>query len=399
MNKFFIFMVITIIIPLVHIGGCGSNGSSTGNRGSGGNGNNGINIENIGLEHYMSGFIRPVYLTHSGDGTGRLFVVEKSGVIKVVDQDDKSTEEFLEITGRVGDNGFERGLLGLAFHPLFEDNGRFFVYYTDNSGDSVISEFSVDENSGVGDENSEKIILTIEQPAESHNGGQLQFGNDGYLYIGTGDGGFVGDPMGNAQNLETLLGKILRIDVNMGNNYSIPEDNPFIDDVNAKDEIWAYGLRHPWRFSFDSENHDLYIADVGEAEWEEVNYQPANSEGGENYGWKYMEGFHEFRPPDDFDMSELTLPVAEYGHDPGCSVTGGYVYRGVNYESLEGIYFFGDFCTGNIWGLKRDTNNNWNYSELLETDLAISSFGIDEENEIYVMGLNSGDIYRIIVEE
>lgn len=393
----FCLIISIVLLSMLNTGGCGGSGSEGNN--DNGDGSNGIDIDNLQTEPYLSGFNRPVFLTHPGDGSGRIFVVEKGGKVIEVNQVEGTRREFLNIGERVRDDGFEQGLLSIAFHPSFEINGRFFVYYTDNSGDSIISEFLTNEQSGLADENSEKILLTIPQPEETHNGGQLQFGNNGYLYIGTGDGGGVGDPRGNAQNLDTLLGKLLRIDIDSGDNYSIPEDNPFVGDENARDEIWAFGLRHPWRFSFDSETHDMYIADVGEAEWEEVNFQPASSMGGENYGWKYMEGTHEFRPPDDFDPSELVMPVAEYSHDVGCSVTGGYVYRGDSYNALEGIYFFGDFCSGNIWGLKRSDDNEWSFKELIETDLAITSFGIDEDNEIYVMGLNSGEIHRIVVSE
>ena len=199
--------------------------------------------------------------------------------------------------------------------------------------------------------------------------------------------------------MSVLLGKLLRIDVNKGDKYSIPEDNPFTDKDNARDEIWAYGLRNPWRFSFDPENNDLYISDVGQNEWEEINHQNAKSEGGENYGWDYLEGLHTFEMDKSVDLSELTMPVVEYSHDHGCSVTGGYVYRGDKYKEIDGTYFFGDYCSGIIWGLRKGSSGNWEYAQFLSTDLALSSFGIDSDNEVYAIDFRKGDIYRLVVEE
>lgn len=353
----------------------------------------------VKLEKYMSGFRKPLYLTHSGDGTGKLYIVEKRGVVRVAEKGSKETDVFLDIADRVGDRGSEQGLLSIAFHPSYKNNGRLFVYYTDKSGDVVISEFSADPETGEVDTGSEKTILNIEEPASNHNGGQLKFGSDGYLYIGTGDGGSAGDPWGNAQDLGELLGKLLRIDVNSGDEYSIPGDNPFTENKNARDEIWAYGLRNPWRFSFDPETDDLYIADVGQNKWEEINYQPAESEGGENYGWNYLEGFNSFKMNDDVNISELEMPVMEYSHDHGCSVTGGYVYRGDEFEKIRGTYFFGDYCSGLIWGLRKNNSGDWEYARFLNTNIAISSFGIDENNDIYVIDFRKGDIYRLVVEE
>lgn len=354
---------------------------------------------NLSVEKFLSGFNRPLYLTHSNDGSEDIFVVEKGGVIRVVDQASKSVQVFLNITDRVRSKGGEQGLLSVAFHPDYEDNQRFFVYYTDNSGDVVVSEFGADKKNGIADENTEKVIIKIDEPYSNHNGGQLMFGGDGYLYIGTGDGGSAADPHDNAQNLNVLLGKILRIDVDNGDKYSIPADNPFTNSDNARGEIWAYGLRNPWRFSFDPENYDLYIGDVGQNQWEEVNYQPGDSSGGENYGWDYLEGLNSFEMDEEVDISELAMPVAEYSHDHGCSVTGGYVYRGEQFEEIKGTYFFGDYCTGIIWGLRRNSEKKWEYARFLDSKLAISSFGIDSDNEIYVIDYRKGDIYKLVAEE
>jgi len=240
-------------------------------------------------------------------------------------------------------------------------------------------------------------LLTVPQPFGNHNGGQLQFGTDGFLYIGMGDGGSGGDPLDNAQNLDTLLGKILRIDVAGGPTYSIPADNPFIGDPGAREEIWALGLRNPWRFSFDRLTGDLFIADVGQNNLEEVNYQPVESQGGENYGWRLMEGSECFNPPTNCNNGMLALPILEYDHSLGCSITGGYRYRGDKNPGLLGTYFYGDFCTGLIWGATQDDTGEWTTEELLVTDLAITAFGEDEDGEIYVthFSQDDGTIYLI----
>jgi glucose/arabinose dehydrogenase len=248
---------------------------------------------------------------------------------------------------------------------------------------------------GQADPSSEQIILQIEQPAANHNGGQVKFGPDGYLYIGTGDGGQAGDPWGNAQNPNELLGKMLRIDVTGADTYEVPSDNPILDQTGARPEIWATGLRNPWRFSFDRATDDLYIADVGQNLFEEVHFQPAASPGGENYGWDIMEGNQCFEPPTGCDSDGLVPPVAEYDHGQGCSITGGYVYRGTRFPQMEGVYFFGDFCSGNIWGLRREAPGNWEMALLLDTDINISSFGEDIDGEIYVVSYSDGNIYRL----
>lgn len=349
----------------------------------------------VKLTPFESGFELPVYLANAGDGSGKIFVVEKAGRIMVI-KDGKTLEEpFLDIVHKVRSKESERGLLSVAFHPRYEENGRFFVNYTDLKGDTIVSEFKISSDPDRGDGNSERVLLRIRQPASNHNGGQLQFGPDGYLYIGMGDGGFFGDPSGNGQDLGTLLAKMLRIDVDAGKPYGIPADNPFKGVSGARPEIWAYGLRNPWRFSFDPETGDMYIADVGEGKWEEVDFQPGGGRRGENYGWNLLEGSHKFKLPDGYDTSGLTFPVVEYSHDEGCSVTGGYVYRGIKSPGLNGTYFFSDYCTGRLWGLRKKSDDSWEWAEFLETGLSVSSFGEDEAGEMYIIDFGKGDIYRL----
>ena len=347
---------------------------------------------NLKLRKKYSGFNQPVYLTHSGDGSGRIFILEKEG--KIISLSDGIPSTFMDIDDRIRSRESERGLLGLAFHPDFKSNSKFYVYYTDLRGDVVISEFKTDESGKYGNKESERVLLRINQPFSNHNGGQIEFGPDGYLYIGTGDGGGGGDPFDNGQNINSLLGKILRIDVNSGSPYGIPSDNPFVNK-SGRDEIWSYGLRNPWRFSFDTKAGDLYISDVGQRKWEEINFQPARSKGGENYGWRYLEGFNSFKLEKNIDLKELTMPVFEYGHEDGCSVTGGYIYRGREHPNMTGTYFLGDFCTGIIWGLK-GKNNKWVFSKLLKKPIFISSFGTDENGEIYVLDFKSGYVYQLV---
>lgn len=349
----------------------------------------------VKLIPFESGFELPVYLTNAGDGSGRIFVVEKAGRIKVVKSGKALAEPFLDIVSRVRSRESERGLLSIAFHPRYGENGRFFVNYTDLNGDTVVSEFKVSSDPDRGDGNSERILLRIRQPASNHNGGQIQFGPDGYLYIGMGDGGSFGDPSGNGQDLDTLLAKMLRIDVDGGRPYRIPADNPFKAISGARPEIWSYGWRNPWRFSFDSETGDMYIADVGEGKWEEVDFQPGGSRGGQNYGWNLLEGSHEFKLPDGYDTRGLTFPVVEYSHDEGCSVTGGYVYRGKTSPGINGTYFFSDYCAGQLWGLRKKSGDSWEWAEFLETGLSVSSFGEDEAGEIYIIDFGKGRVYRI----
>jgi glucose/arabinose dehydrogenase len=275
------------------------------------------------------------------------------------------------------------GLLGLSFHPDYDQNGYFYVNYTGEGGNTRISRFHASGN--LADSNSENVLLLVEQPFPNHNGGALTFGPDGYLYAGLGDGGSAGDPHKNGQNKEVLLGKILRIDVNNGDTYSIPSDNPF------GNEVWAYGLRNPWRISFDRATGDLWIGDVGQNQWEEIDYLPAGSQGGANFGWSIMEGNHGY---DGEAQPGLLLPVAEYGHNiGGCSVTGGYVYRGATMPEWNGVYFYGDYCSGKVSGLIL-SDGQWQSQVLFEAGVTITTFGQDESGEIYLASDN-GNVYHL----
>lgn len=325
---------------------------------------------------------RPVDL--QPDGSGRLYIIEKPGRIRILENGQLLDQPFLDINDRVGSNGNEQGLLGLVFHPQYAQNGRFFVNYTDNNGDTVIARYQVSSDPNIADANSEVQLLGVDQPFPNHNGGVLAFGPDGYLYAGLGDGGSAGDPFGNAQKTDTLLGKILRIDVDSAEPYSVPADNPF------GNEIWAYGLRNPWRMSFDKSTGDLYIGDVGQNVWEEIDYLPAGSPGGTNFGWDFREGAHEY---EDSGPAGMVDPIAEYSHqEGGCSVTGGFVYRG-SMPEWNGIYLYGDYCTGFIWGLIQ-TNGGWQKQQLFDVDVTITSFGQDEAGEIYLLS-DIGNIYRL----
>ncbi len=343
-------------------------------------------------------FSQPLDLQHAGDDSGRLFVVEKSGVIRVFENKASvsGSSVFLDIQDRVDDSGSEEGLLGLAFHPNYESNGYFYVNYTAANPDrTVIARFQVSTgDSNVADVGSELQMLTYAQPFSNHNGGQLAFGPDGYLYIAVGDGGSGGDPNGNGQNLSTLLGSILRIDVDSqqnGNNYSIPPDNPYADNNQGyREEIYAYGLRNPWRFSFDAENGNLWAGDVGQNSYEEIDL----IQGGGNYGWNIMEGTHCYEPSSDCDESGLEMPVWEYDHDLGNSVTGGFVYHGPTLDNLTGWYIYGDFGSGRIWALDNSDPDNPENTQLLDTDILISSFGVDADNELYICGYG-GSIYKL----
>lgn len=358
-------------------------------------------VNQIDVESFVEGFDQPLFLTHAGDESGRIFVVEKAGTIRIVRDGAVVETPFLDITDRVTTDGNEQGLLGLAFAPNFEESGYFFVHYSDLEGNTVISRFQVDAANGdVADAAGEFFVLQIEQPARNHNGGMIAFGPDGYLWIGMGDGGGGGDTYGNGQNPASLLGKMLRIDVTSDTSvpYVIPADNPWVeadwDGADVPDEVWAVGLRNPWRYSFDRHTGDLWIADVGQNELEEVNYTVAGTPGGLNYGWPIMEGTQCFES-DSCDSEGLVLPVAEYNRDGGCSITGGYVYRGSEYPMLQGVYLFGDYCTGNLWATIPNPDGSWNTTEMNSVDVTISSFGEDENGELYVTDLSSGVIYQV----
>ncbi len=349
----------------------------------------------VELEPVLGGLDLPIYLTHAGQA-GQWFVVEQGGRIRLVEDGALRAAPFLDIADRVSCCR-ERGLLSVAFPPDFATSGLFYIDYTDRDGDTVVARYRLLEEAPLrADPSSEQVLLTIEQPAENHNGGLLKFGPDGYLYVGTGDGGRAGDPWGNAQNPDTLLGKLLRLDVSGEEGYAIPPDNPFVDVEGYRPEIWAWGLRNPWRFAFDRASGELYVADVGQNQYEEVNWQPAGGPGGQNYGWDVMEGGHCYEPAEGCERAGLVEPVAEYDHSLGCSVTGGYVYRGSQHPALQGVYVYGDFCSGRIWGLRREPSGEWVSALLLEAGVAISSFGEDAAGEIYVLGYGDGSLYRLI---
>lgn len=326
-----------------------------------------------------SGLTRPVDLQSAFDGSGRLFIIEKYGAIRNFKDGFVLQEPFLNIADRVNDERNEMGLLGLAFHPDFEQNGYFYVNYTGQGGHTRISRFQA--SGDTADPNSETVLMVINQPFPNHNGGAVVFGPDGYLYLGLGDGGSGGDPMKNGQNTNSMLGKILRIDVNSGDPYAIPTDNPF------GNEVWAYGLRNPWRISFDQATGDLWIGDVGQNEWEEIDFLPAGSPGGANFGWSVMEGSHGYDGGVDLSM---LLPVAEYNHEFGCSITGGHVYRG-SMPEWNGVYLYGDYCSGIIWGII-NVSGQWQNQTLFDVDGTITSFGQDEAGEIYYLSDN-GNVF------
>jgi glucose/arabinose dehydrogenase len=353
-------------------------------------------------EIVASGFSQPVQVTHAGDGSGRLFVVEQGGRIRIIQNGTLLSTLFLDVSGLISCCG-ERGLLGLAFHPNYESNGYFYIDYTRaGDGATIIARYQVSGDPNLADVGSGSTLLTIDQPYENHNGGQVMFGPDGYLYIGMGDGGSGGDPQNNAQNKNTLLGALLRIDVDGGSPYAIPPDNPYVG-VDGADQIWAIGLRNPWRFSFDRDNGDLYIGDVGQNAWEEIDYQAANSAGGLNFGWHCLEGTHTYNtdPPCNSAtyLAGLTGPIAEYGHDLGNAVTGGFVYRGSLYPLMKGRYFYADFGSGRIWSMVKTGSNpvTWSQPELeLNTSLNISSFGEDESGEVYVVSYSDGTVRHLV---
>ncbi len=354
----------------------------------------------ITLQSVANGFSRPIQATHAGDNSGRIFVVEQDGRIEIIKDGAVLGAPFLDITdltlSPADGGGSEQGLLGLAFHPDYPANGLFFINYTDNNGNTVIARYQVSANPDVADSGSSFTVLTVSQPYSNHNGGQLLFGpHDGYLYIGLGDGGSGNDPQNNAQNVNSLLGKMLRLDIDGGTPYAIPSGNPLVG-LTGRDEIWALGLRNPWRFSFDRNTGDIYIGDVGQNAWEEVSYQAADTPGGVNFGWRCREAAHDTAFAAECAGLSLTDPIAEYDHSEGNAITGGFVYRGAKYANLTGRYFFADYGTGKIWSIYPTGPNSWSPRDLeLDQSFLISAFGEDEAGELYVVGYNNGTIYQL----
>ncbi len=365
---------------------------------------------------------KALYITQPSNETDRLFVLNQKGRIHIITNGETLKTPFLDISDRVHGSltpGSEEGLLGLAFHPDYKTNGYFYLNYVNKNDSSIVSRFSVTDNPNIADEGTEKMILGIPQPFGNHNGGHLAFGpKDGMLYIGFGDGGKWGDPYNNSQDLKTLLGAILRINVDKGDPYTIPPDNPFFNDTGKRSEIFCYGLRNPWRFSFDRETSDLIIGDVGQDLWEEINWLTWDESLGANFGWRTMEGNHCYDPEEFCDTTGLIMPVFEYPNNAsymkiligmdereatGCSVTGGYVYRGNNNPDLWGTYIFGDYCTGRIWSFKLKNGKPTKFKNLRpelkkhsrDVPLFISSFGEDSSGELYVVDY-LGAVYKFI---
>ena len=367
---------------------CSENGSTEPPPGSG-----------VGLQEVVSGLSFPLYLTAPAADFTRLFVVEKTGGIRIVRDGVLLPDPFLNLSAQVS-TGSEQGLLGLAFDPEYAANGRFLVHYTDLAGNTVLSRFQVSSDPDRADPASERVIFTAVQPFSNHNGGQLAFGPDGFLYLGLGDGGASGDPNGRGQDLSEPLASILRLDVRSGDPYTVPPDNPFVGNPNALPEVWSYGLRNPWRFSFDRANGDLYIADVGQNQLEEVDVSPAAEGAGRglNYGWSIMEGSQCFGGAG-CDQTGLTLPVLEYSHSEGCSITGGYVYRGNAIPAIQGQYFYSDFCGRWVRSFRyadgaATEETSW---PSLVTGGTIVSFGEDAAGEMYILEAE-GRVSRIVPE-
>jgi len=375
---------------LVALAGCG-----------GGSGTGGTTTQTqrpaLAFKTFASGFTSPLGLEMPNDGSNRFFVVEQAGIIKILHLDGAvAAQNFLDITAKVTAGG-ELGLLGVTFHPDFAANGRFFVNYTRTSGgqiQTVIAEYLVSADPNVADPNSERILLIEDQPFPNHKAGQLAFGPDGFLYFGLGDGGSEGDPLGNGQQLGTLLGKVLRIDVDHqdpGLQYAIPADNPFATSSTALHEIWAYGLRNPWRFSFERGTGRLFSADVGQDRFEEVDI----IEKGGNFGWDVMEAGHYFNPSVGCDTSGKILPIAEYSHNEGSAVIGGYVYKGSQIPALSNLYIFGDLSSGNVWSLREGPPGTFTRTLLLKVSFEVSSFGQDQAGEIYIVDYANGNVLKL----
>ena len=347
----------------------------------------------IRLVPVASGLRNMTNMAHAGDA--RIFVTGQNGQIWIIEDGAVRSTPFLDVSARTDlTDATERGLLDIAFHPDYAANGYFFINYTDLNGHTVVSRWQVSDDPNLADPDSEQIVLQVQQPFNNHNGGQLEFGPDGYLYIGMGDGGSAADPEGNGQNTQTLLGTILRLDVDSATPYAIPADNPFIDDDNIRNEIWAYGVRNPWGLQFDTLTGDLYFADVGQELWEEVNWQPAGF-GGQNYGWNIMEATHCFLA-ENCAQSGLTPPVHEYGHDIGaCSITGGAIYRGEQFPQMQGNYFFGDLCLGSIWAMVSNGDGSWSVRAVQPQWVSSVVFAPDAAGNLYVGDRGTETLFRI----
>src|SRR5437879_3010670 len=353
----------------------------------------------VGFDQVVSGLKNPLAIVNAGDGSGRLFVAQQGGQIRIVRGGNLVDRPFLDIADRITTGG-ERGLLGVAFHPGFPADPRVFVDYTDVNGDTRVSSFRVDPASPDRvDPSTEQRLLFVKQPFPNHNGGALVFGPDGFLYISLGDGGSGGDPQGNGQSLTTLLGKILRIDVDRTSGdqrYAIPSGNPYADGSDGrKPEIWLWGLRNPWRMSFDRLNGDLWIGDVGQDRWEEIDVQRAGTPGGTNFGWNRMEASHCYLPPSDCRLPGLTLPVTEYGHDQGCTVIGGDVDRGTAQPLLVGAYVFADYCSGRVWAIDPGVDGPRSPTLVATTNHAFTAFGKDQAGELYAVDITAGSLLRL----
>lgn len=364
-----------------------------------------LDTTNIALQPVVSGLRWVTTMTNAGDGSQRMFLGMRYGLIRVIRDDTLVMRPFLDVSSLLPLLEAEKGLFSIAFHPNYEENGRFFITYSDKNGDFVLAEYRVDnDNPDIADPDSGKILLVVRHPDGRHYGGQLAFGPDGYLYVSLGDGG-LDEPTApfKPQSLDSLIGKILRLDVDSGSPYAIPPDNPFVrqhsDNEDVRPEIWALGLRNPWYFSFDTVTGDLYIADVGLADREEINFQEAGSPGGQNYGWNFYEGTMAIGEPDAATLENIVMPVLDYDHDMGCAIMGGYVYRGRLVPQLEGRYIYGDYCTSKIWAAQRNVDGEWESTLLLDADyINLAAFGQDESGEIYVAAYQDGIVARLITE-
>ncbi|MFZ5857458.1 MAG: PQQ-dependent sugar dehydrogenase [Chloroflexota bacterium] len=356
--------------------------------------------KNVKFETVVSGLNDPLLVTHAGDGSNRLFIVQRDGKILIHKNGGLNAAPFLDVGALLASDGGEQGLLGLAFDPSYETNGKFYIVYTALSYAVTLARYTVSANPDIANTSGE-ILLSIPKTRTNHNGGMITFGPDGYLYMSVGDGGGGGDPDNNAQDRSVLLGKILRLDVSGAGAYAIPTTNPYYNDPdpNVREEIWSYGLRNPWRFSFDRSTGDLFIGDVGQNAQEEVDFQAAGVAGGQNYGWRILEGNLCYSPAVCTPPANYVPPVTVYDHGTndsnGCSVTGGYVYRGSNFPALTGVYLYADFCLGKIWGLTRNISDQWVTTLIADTDYMIPSFGEDEQGELYIMDFASGSVLRL----